>query len=911
MDLSKILSAEDGDDDYQRHEELRYDRGVRRGYDHEDDDVEATHQPHMRPMPGGGDYALSRLDLLFQADAMIQQRKSPTPATASKEEYLRSGVWTRAEEEYAAALIFYFLRGSLPIAEGTTLRKYLAEQLCCNRRRVSMKLATETIADKKIPRKVGASVFVALKPAPTDDEYQSMVESLEQLRIECFREVEANKTPRSTFASSPDQLSPLVLAKERASSSPGMEELSLNASPAPKRKTRTVRRSAKDRRDSVSTPSSKKSPVQSKRRRPLIIRTGFDLEEEEEYALTLVEYFTEGTLDLPEQTSLVAYLCEQLQCSAKTLSMKLAPRKCGERKFPENIGSITFKRNMESDESGEVFEAEARAYELRQAWLQAKEEAAADEHDHFSTSAASSPVSTPVRSIKHEADSTPTSKSPKALQPVYTRSGPWSRQEEEYAAALIDAFFRGILDLPEGTTLRAFLTSRLGCNPMRISKKLASENIADVKIPKKLGSATYVRRLSTTDSERVAADEVLRQLEYAHQMAEEGVSVGMKHAREEPNMVEFVRVDHPHDSGRGTSRFKQAKGLIKEENPITVQCDAAQLKLYLAKTKQREKNRKKPRRWLKSTDDDVKALKKGDIRDRIKQLVQEPLELEPTWKLSNSAYFGAQVDPHEGDIHVLVEIPKLQSSVLGKRVRSEDWFGDTSLSSVTKKRKPVDIQDVVVSYFTMKGFPPLAHSMNKYNKIMERKAYMTIFDELVHESEIALKDGSVLTMVVTGNPGTGKSRFYLYCVFQLITKQRPGVDALPPFDLVLNFRNIYHQYDPKTREFCKLDEQEAYILSQKLDVIRLIEGESSELTGWNGISILFSSPGIPHIMDFAKLESSTYIMPVWTLDELQDYNGLLDGVMRLRNEELLERFNKFGGISRYIFTGKVDENAQN
>ncbi|KAJ0403541.1 hypothetical protein ATCC90586_006796 [Pythium insidiosum] len=501
----------------------------------------------------------SRLDLLFQADAMIQQRQenlssptAPAPSTPPAT-YVRSGVWTRAEEEYAAALIFYFLRGALPLAEGTTLRKYLAEQLCCNRRRVSMKLATEAIADKKIPRKVGASVFVALRPPPTQEETHEMMETLSRLRNECFQDVNAAASDGDHTVR--DQMDMNNRRTRDAQDDGGLDGDDATLS-SPEYKTKNLKKKKRTLStssfSSTASSSLKRSPPQIKRRRPLIIRTGFDSPEEEQYVTTLVEYFTDGLLDLADGTRLVTYLCEQLQCSAKTLSMKLAPRKSAERKFPSAIGSLTYTRKPEDDASvsEQIFEAEAHAFELRQAWLVTRD----DQDDAGSSSSAScvedesshrspSPVSTPVRNTKRKpnrrVESSPVVNDPITVSPSrhYSRSGPWSRQEEEYAAALIDCFFRGVLELPEGTTLRSFLTSRLRCNPMRISKKLASENIADIKIPKKLGSATYVRRDNVSEEERQQAEALLMQHEEApHDISwgpAEDSLVGRKHTRDE------------------------------------------------------------------------------------------------------------------------------------------------------------------------------------------------------------------------------------------------------------------------------------------------------------------------------------------------------------------------------------------
>ena len=57
------------------------------------------------------------------------------------------------------------------------------------------------------------------------------------------------------------------------------------------------------------------------------------------------------------------------------------------------------------------------------------------------------------------------------------RSGKWTREEEEYAELLIDLFEKGHINEKNGCTLRSFLSRKLHCAPMRISKKYAGKGI--------------------------------------------------------------------------------------------------------------------------------------------------------------------------------------------------------------------------------------------------------------------------------------------------------------------------------------------------------------------------------------------------------------------------------------------------
>jgi hypothetical protein len=57
------------------------------------------------------------------------------------------------------------------------------------------------------------------------------------------------------------------------------------------------------------------------------------------------------------------------------------------------------------------------------------------------------------------------------------RSGKWTSEEEAYADILIELFEKGHIDEKNGCTLRSFLSRKLHCAPMRISKKYAGKGI--------------------------------------------------------------------------------------------------------------------------------------------------------------------------------------------------------------------------------------------------------------------------------------------------------------------------------------------------------------------------------------------------------------------------------------------------
>jgi len=97
------------------------------------------------------------------------------------------------------------------------------------------------------------------------------------------------------------------------------------------------------------------------------------------------------------------------------------------------------------------------------------------------------------------------------------RKGRWSAEEKEFASKMVYYFQRGMLNLREGTTLRAYLAFKLRCNPMRVSKKFGG-----------LGSTVYrPRECPGVTLEQVqSAEDHLIELERRLRRAEELVSYG-------------------------------------------------------------------------------------------------------------------------------------------------------------------------------------------------------------------------------------------------------------------------------------------------------------------------------------------------------------------------------------------------
>lgn len=140
------------------------------------------------------------------------------------------------------------------------------------------------------------------------------------------------------------------------------------------------------------------------------------------------------------------------------------------------------------------------------------------------------------------------------------RVGKWTPEEEAYADALIEKFEAGtLMDCPAGKTLRAYLSQKLNCIPMRVSKKYAGQCI---------GKQTYVQ-LSDYESPE-EAERIVRLAEACWASIESRMINRRKRNRSVgPSSSSFSRIkpkDLPHSSDFcGNSGFVPASAPADDE----------------------------------------------------------------------------------------------------------------------------------------------------------------------------------------------------------------------------------------------------------------------------------------------------------------------------------------------------------
>ena len=244
------------------------------------------------------------------------------------------------------------------------------------------------------------------------------------------------------------------------------------------------------------------------------------------------------------------------------------------------------------------------------------------------------------------------------------------------------------------------------------------------------------------------------------------------------------------------------------------------------------------------------------------------------------------------------------AKILGKRsYKVSNWFpegfrkkrrvnhGDEMRESVIKRKRKI-------RFIEMRDFPPMVNEKPEYKRVYERPCYVDLFGELVK----LIEEGRFNAMV-TGNPGIGKSYFYLYVIFRFI--KEPSL--LGNWRLVINSGDEFLILIGDTFLAILPDE-----IRRKEDILRLVDGKTAagELTGWKGSAVLFASPSNASPenkpSEFMKgYEPHYFFMPVWNDEELKEVNELLDPHLQQSESELMGKVELAGPIPRFVLSKKM------
>lgn len=190
---------------------------------------------------------------------------------------------------------------------------------------------------------------------------------------------------------------------------------------------------------------------------------------------------------------------------------------------------------------------------------------------------------------------------------------------------------------------------------------------------------------------------------------------------------------------------------------------------------------------------------------------------------------------------------------------------------------------------------------NSYGIIYIREDYETISNQIF--DTISKKTVNNVhynfNIMVSGNPGIGKSYFYLFMIFKFLSAN----GLLCGKTLVINSDNNFFKY---SNTDCVFEDVNPFDVKFDKTVLRLIDGRTSdsELTSWSGSNILFASPS-----DDVNNKPSTfmtnqgqnyYYMTVWSENELLIANSLLPDNLRQEEDAILNKIAIAGPIPRSV-----------
>ncbi|KAG9405074.1 hypothetical protein AC1031_004179 [Aphanomyces cochlioides] len=295
----------------------------------------------------------------------------------------------------------------------------------------------------------------------------------------------------------------------------------------------------------------------------------------------------------------------------------------------------------------------------------------------------------------------------------------------------------------------------------------------------------------------------------------------------------------------------------------------------------------------------IKRLKDGEIPDEVKKLLVE--DMDSTTPLDEA--LKLPLDSNHMHVLVVVGEEKPTKKMKPSTVPRAEWFPSdlikidageideydwlAMLYSQTYENIEFDEEDVQIKdmhYFEME-FPVLMVNPGA-TKVFVRPCYEELFKLLMENI-----DKRVSNVGIKGTSGVGKSFFYAYCVFRLTLE--PIVGRL----LVINCADRFYVFEDNAFRFLSSDD-EIELYRCDMNVIRLIDGQSTKLLSWSGVSILFSSPDSPGYKRFLSHNSVEYVMPPWTYQELEICCQITD----TSAEEADERYDVFGGNARLVFS---------
>ncbi len=201
---------------------------------------------------------------------------------------------------------------------------------------------------------------------------------------------------------------------------------------------------------------------------------------------------------------------------------------------------------------------------------------------------------------------------------------------------------------------------------------------------------------------------------------------------------------------------------------------------------------------------------------------------------------------------------------------------------------------------------PMLNKAKNVERIYIRECYKVIYDQLM----LALADEDAI--IVTGNPGIGKSMFRSYIYHRLKNEGNRPYDYIvcnttdkQELGVLVNVKGKVEEFEDYS-DFKNNDSIKKLKLRKNPNCLFLLDGCNNTSVYPEAKMIVFTSPEPVASSDKKSSEKQLlksgvpkYIMPVWSLTEiLEAVEGFTE---HFEKDELKKRYDIVGGIPRYIF----------
>ncbi|KAF0716009.1 Aste57867_3077 [Aphanomyces stellatus] len=181
------------------------------------------------------------------------------------------------------------------------------------------------------------------------------------------------------------------------------------------------------------------------------------------------------------------------------------------------------------------------------------------------------------------------------------------------------------------------------------------------------------------------------------------------------------------------------------------------------------------------------------------------------------------------------------------------------------------------------------------NEQLQKIFVRTCYDDIFTLFQIKIQDGRK-NFGISGTPGIGKSLFFVYILYRLVTQQ----SSFKPKRIVYQTALEIRIFDLEVCSVCGVERTDIWNLVEDPGTFYIIDGKDSVPVPSLCVVLFIASPRSVQYQEFVKQrKAQEWFLPVWTLNEL--YKCREECYPHFNITTLDDRYRIFGGVARPAF----------